>query len=635
MRILLVRTIVCCAVLLATAVCARAATLLGPGAIAAVVRDANGRPVADALVVADGPTTRSATTGTAGIATLQALPVGRYDVRVTRSGFAPLETAVAIGATTAAPMFLDLRVVATDLAGTRAAAQSIEPAASPADDPYVAHALAAAPEVDVVAGDTTSAAIVDGTSRNDSRAEIDGIPLAASAARGTALPFESALPLAKVDVAPGLAAAQSDTPRDAIGGVVDYRTAAIEPGATGGLEAGYDSAFGSFQHARFSGTFGRVGVLTEAITGGGADRTQIAKARYAFSGATSLGLASYSAQSADTVAPVAAADLQTKLGSATLEARTYRSAARDPAEVDRVGGTQILLDVPSGENRIALGYDRRTESASLANASAGQTYSTVTLRTSLQLARDVRLELGDAYGGGTALARRNDPHATLAVRATDHVTLRLSAGSAYATAPVATLAAATQSARESLRPPETSFGYRASADVRLDTNDRAFVAAYALRRYHTFAALAQARSTGIVLGLERHAPLGGFGGLASIDLARAYAFGAPQPVARDLDGLPLIAFTQLAGEASAKARISAEYRGRADIDVRLGTTFLGANNALAPRAIALGDAELAIPLGTLLAARLGLQNAFGARLSDPILAREFAPREVTLSLGRR
>ena len=599
------------------------------------MHDAGGRPVPNALVVAEGPTSRSATTASAGIVTLQAMPAGHYDVRVTRSGFAPLETTVALGAAAAAPVFLDLHVVATDLAGTRDAAQPIDTGASPADDPYVAHELAAAQEVDVTSRDTVSAAVVDGTSRNDTRAELDGIPLAASAARGAALSVPNALPLVKVDVVPGLAMAPSDTARDGVGGVIDYRTAAIDSAPSGGLEAGYDSAFGSFQHARFSGTFGRAGIMADAVTGGGADRSQIVKARYAFSGATSLGVASYTSQSADTIAPVSAADLQTKLGTATFEARTYRSAARDASEEDRVHGTQLSLDVPSGENRVALGFDRRSESASLANATAQQTYSTLTARAGLQLARNLRLELGDAYGGGTALARRHDPHASLFVRASDRVTLRASAGSAYATAPVATLAVATQDERASLARPETSFGYRAAADVQLDARDHAYAAVYTLRRYDALAALAGARSSGVVLGVERRAPLGGFGGLAYVDLDRAYSFGSAQAVARDLDATTLSAGAALPGDASSKARFVATYRGRSGVAVRLGTTLLGANSAFAAHALALGDAALAVPLGAQLSARIGLQNAFGARIADPILAREFTPRELTLTLGRR
>ena len=67
----------------------------------------------------------------------------------------------------------------------------------------------------------------------------------------------------------------------------------------------------------------------------------------------------------------------------------------------------------------------------------------------------------------------------------------------------------------------------------------------------------------------------------------------------------------------------------------VGTTFLGANNAFAGRAFALGDASLALPVGALFQARLGVENAFGRPIADPILAREFAPHEVTFSFGRR
>ena len=628
----------------------QAAIPYGPGAIAAVVRDTKGKPIVGALVVAQGPTTRQASTGPGGLIVLQVLPLGSYDVRVTSPGYAPTDTAIVVTGSRSGPQYLDLRLTSANLSSVASTATTVATAANPADDPFVGHALVALPGVDVVQnwrGDGSAAAL-DGTTPLESRVEVDGIPVADDFSGTAGLRFRNALALDGVDVTLGLDAAPRFTALDTIGGVVHYSTPSFSTGLQAGGEAGYDSSFGSFQHARYSQTFGPVGVLTDLVTGGGENRSQIFKTQYAFSGTTTLGIASYGTQSqapigADivtNVAPASAIDLQTKLGGASFEARTYQSSSRTTESVAAVGlasdariaGTQVSVDIPSGEALFAFGYDRRSETADAANATLQRTYSTLTARAGFPLAQAIRLELADAYGGGSEMSRRHSPHATLTVGAGQRLTLRLSAGSAFATMPLDTLTIIPVSERETA--PETSFGYRGALSFQLDGSDRAWVSVFTLRRYDALAALSQARARGAEIGFERKQDHAGLGALAFLTLQRAYGFGALQPFARVFT-LPQYSEMQLPGDAYSKARLAVTYRVPGTVDVRIGTTFLGSNNALAQSGFALGDASLGVSLGSLLQARIGIENAFGRRITDPALATEFAPHEITFSLGRR
>jgi hypothetical protein len=619
---------------------AQAAVPYGPGAIAAVVRDTKGNAIVGALIVAQGPTTRQAVSGAGGLVVLQALPLGPYDVRVTNPGYTSTDTSIVVAGSRSGPQYLDLRLATADLSSASAAAITASTALNPADDPFIGHALVAMRGVDVVPnwrGDGSAAAL-QGTTPLESRVEVDGIPVADDFSGTAGLRFRNALALDGVDVTLGLAAAPRYTALDTIGGVVTYRTPAFSTGLEAGAEAGYDSSYGSFQHARYSQTFGPLGVLTDLVTGGGENRTQIVKAQYAFSTSTSLAIDSYGSQSQTlvgtqeltNVAPTSAIDLRTKIGSASFEARTYQSSSRTTddstfglATDDRIAGTQVSADVSAGEALLSLGYDRRTEFATASETTLQRSYSTITAQGTIPLAQAVRLELADAYGGGSDLARRHSPHATLTVGAGERLTLRLSAGSAFATLPLDALALLPMNERDDA--PETSFGYRGALNFKFDDSDRAWMSLFTLRRFDALAALSQARSRGAEIGFERAQDHAGLGALAYITLQRAYGFGAAQPYA-SLFALPAYSDMQLSGDAYSKARVAFTFRLPSTLDVRVGTTFLGANNALAQSGFALGDASLGVSLGTLVQARIGIENAFGHRITDPVLAGEYAPR---------
>ena len=135
-----------------------AQVVLGPGAIVSSVRDASGKPVAGALVVAEGPTTRQAVTSAAGIVTLLGLPLGKYVVSVSRSGYESTTASVVIRSRTDGIKLLKLSVLPATFADLATA--SLTGTAPRLDEsaPYAAQALAAAVVPDIVPGQAHAAA---------------------------------------------------------------------------------------------------------------------------------------------------------------------------------------------------------------------------------------------------------------------------------------------------------------------------------------------------------------------------------------------------------------------------------------------------------------------------------------------
>lgn len=621
--------------------------MLGPGIIVASVHDAAGKPIAGALIVADGPTERQATTSQAGIVTLNALPLGTYGLRVTRSGYEPTAASVRLGSRGEGPKFVSVRLVVTSFADIRETA-AVVPAGNGAD-PIVAHALTGLPAVSIVAGDNAQAGLsLAGTSPDESRAELDGIPIPGGSAGLAAVRFRNALSLDRIEVAEG-PFVDSPSLRDAIGGIVDYRTPDISLSPSVLATVGHDSAFGTFQQLRFSDTFGRLGVLTDAVTGDGENRSQTAKLEYALGAVAEIGVAAYGSQSSagnalgtvQNLAPAYAADVRAKLGVATAEARAYESVSDTSifgpssgsfGENARVDGFQLGLDVPVGTDSLSVDFDRRRELATFsAGTSYDQTFSTLALRTDFGLGSAARLDLGAAASSGTQLQSRIDPQALFTIHPTRALTLRLAAGSGFASAPDAVRGSEVASA--GLDVPETSFGYRASIETPLRGKSRAWASAFELRRFDRFASLADARSSGVAAGFDAPAQPGTLGALAYVELTRTYAYGPGQPVSRYATLMPLQPLSQLSGDPYSKARFELDYHSTTGIVFAAGTTFLGSGNALSGRAVALGDASVRLSFGRIGALTLGLSNAFGAVVSDPALAPLYAPRELTLTLG--
>ncbi|MBD5605405.1 MAG: carboxypeptidase regulatory-like domain-containing protein [Candidatus Eremiobacteraeota bacterium] len=626
---------------------AAAEVALGPGAVVARVRDANGKALPGTLVRLTGPTTRDATTNTAGVAVLVALPAGRYDLSISHAGYATYASSVTIGQAANAPLVFAPQLQVASFANLGNAAGVVAAAADDVatDDPYAAHGFERDASLDVVAGAATPALSVDGTAPYESHVEIDGIPLAGGARSPESVRFRDAPGLDGVQIA-AAPFVEGSSPRDAIGGVVNVRTPAVDGPAVAGFDAGYDSSFGSFQHARAVQSYGDLSSAFDAVTGGGEARSQTVKARYAFSSGAAFDVASYGAQAAGTIgtvgvtsnAPAYSAGLRLGVGAGTFDARTYAStldvttslvSPATPAETAHDRGVQLAYDLPLGSDRIRFSFDRRGERTTLGTApTIDQTFTTFVTRGDFAVARAVRVELADAYGGGTMLRARNDPSVSLAYRPSSAVVVRLAAGSAYATAPDGLLASRT--AASPALAPETAFGYRLTGELRPGANDRVWVAAYRERRFETFAPLADAANDGAGAGYA-HAPSRGFGAFGSFDVARVERYGAVQSFARVA---PAYDAGETGGEPGSKARVAVTYRTAGGCESRAGTTLVGNGNALAQRAVLLGDVSLCVPVFGIVTARLGENNVFGTAVTDPLLAPLFRPREFYLTIGR-
>jgi hypothetical protein len=619
--------------------------MLGPGAIVSSVRDANGKPVAGALVVADGPTTRQAVTSAAGIVTLLGLPLGKYVVSVTRSGFEPTSANVVIRSRSEGIALLKLSVAPATFADLSTASVTGTSPRLDENAPYAAQALTAAVVPDVVPAFSHVAPALEGTQPGETLVELDGIPIAGGPGGVATLRARNALQLTAIDVALGPVLPDTSV-EGAIGGTIDYRTAPIATSLDTHLEFGSDSVLGAFEHARLSDTYGKIGLLADVVAGSGDMRSQTLKARLAFSSTTALDAALYGSQSTlaqgtstlENNAPASALDLHTKLGTIALRGRIFDSEAQTTNEGTAavanegwdVRGLQLASDIPLGEDRLSSAFDRRNERAVFGSAPPiDETLTTLRLKADLQLSQDSRLELGDAVSGGTYVRRRNDPFVALALHPAGALTLRLAAGGAYAT-PLDVLGSAGP-AGALAGVPETSFGLRASVDAALAGGDHARVAAFELRRYDTFSALSQARSSGFEFGYERQPLPGRLGVLASAAFTRTYAFGAPAPADR-FAGVPLLDGEQLANDPFAKGRLAFAYRS-ATTEFDVGSTLLGANNALANHAVLLGDVSLRLSLASFAAVRLGIENLFGQTVSDPRLAPLYPPHEFTVTIG--
>jgi hypothetical protein len=622
------------------------------GAIVSSVRDDAGNPVGGALVVAAGPTTRTATTNAAGIVTLLGLPPGTYSVRVTRSGFEPYVTVAKIGTQAAGIKILDVHVSADTFADAGSAAMGATSMPfNGANAPYVAPELTAGlaadllPVQSIVSPLAMPALALEGTRPGETRAELDGIPLAGGSASGATLRFRDTLDLADAQFVEGPSLSTSSLD-GAIGGIVDYRTPRISQTFTNALDVGYDSAFGSFEHVRSSDTYEKIGALLDVVSGEGDNTSATAKAHLTLSAATSIAVAAYEAHDATTQsgtsyvddAPAFAAQLRTTIGSGTLQGRVFSSdsdtttaVGSAPLETEswQWRGLTLDYDVPLGENSLTVGYDRRSDGLSVDGGDEiAQSVTTLRLVADLQLSHLTRLDIGDAVARGSSLPFRNDPQVALALQAGGNVTLRFAAGSAYETAPEELAAAA--GAGEAFAP-ETSFGLRASAEFATHAGDHLSAAAFQVRRFDSFAQLADARSTGVEFGFERPSLPGRLGVDAGLDLTRTYATGLEQPYQRTLLATPSLAGMQLAGDPYSKARLALTYDATI-AEVRIGATLLGANNALSDRAAALADVSLRLRVAQIAALRLGFENAFGQAVADPELAPLYPPREVTFTL---
>ncbi len=625
---------------------------IGPGVISAFVRDPAGRPIVGALVIADGPTYRTATTSIAGIVTLLGLPLGKYDVRITHAGYSPYKKQVAVSSDPTGSV-LRVSVARSSLALGEQIGSTIDNVSLGDDvDTFASHVVETTQDAElapVTGAHAGVAATLLGTGAGETRVELDGIPIAGGSSSYAAVRFRNSIGLDGVSFEEG-PVVSTPTVRDAVGGIIDYRTPDFRSLSAVSGDFGYSSTYGAFQHVTTSDTFGKLGIVADAVTGGGENRTQTLKARFALSSTTSFDLATYGSQSATTaggvdvatVAPAYAFGMRTSLGSAAVQIREFGSevsssspmtTAFSPANADaRTRGVQSEIDLPLGSDSASFTFDRRTEAASDLGAhdaqSVAQTFTTLGARTDLRLSKDTGLEIGDEYAGGTSISHRNDPHVSFEYDPSQHLTIRGSLGSSYATAPLAVVAVQPGGTRG--LQPETDFGYRLGVDDDLDGLDRVSAALFDLRQYDRFATYANARTLGLDVGFARAPLAAGLGGDASITLERVVGFGPLQPGDRIENELTALSLDQIEGDPYATIHTHVNYRMGHGIVLGVAGTILGADNALSNRAIGFVDATAVVPIARFGQVRVGENNLLGTLVADPLLAPYYVPREFTV-----
>jgi hypothetical protein len=603
-------------------------------------------------VAANGPTSRDAVTGPAGFVTLQALPTGTYDVSASLGGFDAVDAVVVVTGGRGDAKLVDLQLHPATPSELRATAGStVSSQRIAAVDPNVAAQLLQSAGVAVLpASSATGAALsLEGTAPNESRFTLDGVPLPAGAGAG-ALRAVNALVLDRVEIAPGPFTGGNVT-RNAIGGVVNYRTTPLEPSPTtqfaGAATSGYQSGFGAFQvlNAQVSGT--AYGASLSAVTGSGDNRAQLVKAAYAVSPATSLALMAYGSQSDATAnlpssnAPAYAVDLSSQIEGGTFSARSYGSSATnvtlpgsvsEPLAFDRIRGFSFGYALPAGTTTLSFAYDRSHELATATNgASVDQGYSSVALRADLPLTARLRVNAADVLSSGTGMTRRNDPQLGVAYRASERLTLHASAGTAFSTAPLSVALAAGRAA--STLAPETSRGVQAGASERLNGNDSLGIDSFALAIDNRFANLSQARSSGVVVSFKHVAARAGLSAGGYVGLTQSYAYGTPQAIARYATLLPNGYGAQTTGVPYGNGRLQLGYRRPSGLEVDVGSTYYGRNSAYGTAASAPLDATLHVPIAGPIAAQFGVRNVFGRPPPASVAETYGYPNEVTFSLG--
>jgi len=611
---------------------------IGPGAIAAIVKDAQGKPLAGVHVSASGPALREAETGASGYVALQALPLGTYRLRAERGGYDPLERTVSVSAA----VTKGVKVIALQLAPLNFATLRTPPGSTIVtqpianDDPNVAHQLGFVPGVTLVPSVVPQAGGVslDGTPPQDARFMLDGIPLAGGGSQA-ALRARNALVLDSIAVAPGVYGAGGLALRNAIGGTVNYQTAPLGANQDLTLGVGYDDGFGSYQSLSYARTAGGLGFAFGAVTGSGDNRAQTLKAAYNLSSATTIDLAAYGSQTSAvpraglpaTSAPAYAFVVSTSVETGTLRVRTYGSSLGG----DRISGNQIAYDVPVGGELFSLGYDRSSEQFEAGASTQSQTTSSLLLRGEAPLGKAVRFSVADVLSSGTGVPARGDPQFGLVYRAANGLTLQASAGSSYATEP---LVASNPAVPRVSTLPATAFAYQLSAAARLTPLDAVTLDAFRIDQTNRFASLSDARSTGATLSFA-HVVAAGISVGAYANLLRSYAHGSVQPAWRyAATGDVVAAGAQFAAMPYASGRVQVAYRRADGTLLSVGTTYYGANNGLGPSATALTDVALGVPVGKLFNAQLGVRNLFGT-IPPPSATYLYGGKgELTLSVGQ-
>ena len=254
----------------------------GPtGAITGLVRDNGGKPLAAVKVQLTGPVTRTTASAADGTFSFGHLPAGTYALFATAGGFESAGLAglnISAGGTVNANVTLAAATLSSlrEIGHVTASRSSINtsPAAIASlssqdyidrSQPQVVSLLDELPGVELNrnssgAPGANAEVAIRGAATYETQNLIDGHPVSAGTYGDYVATFLNALILDDVEVAKG-PGALGNTIENAVGGTVNFRTPQIAAHETARFLAGYNSFDGSYYAARYSNTFGKVGVL--------------------------------------------------------------------------------------------------------------------------------------------------------------------------------------------------------------------------------------------------------------------------------------------------------------------------------------------------------------------------------------
>ncbi|MGH9208929.1 MAG: TonB-dependent receptor domain-containing protein, partial [Acidimicrobiales bacterium] len=248
------------------------------------VSDAAKAPVAGAALALSGPVSRSATTGKDGSFSFAGLPLGTYQLSVTKGGFQSLSVSgIEVGVSPGTPLALTLAQASLanlrqigEVSVNRKTALNTSPAAvaSVGINQYIQQSqeqinglLDQLPGVELnrfssgTPGANTAVAI-RGAATYETQDLIDGHPVSTGTDGDYLTNFLNAFVFQSVDVDKG-PGALPNTIANAVGGTVNFVTPSISATPTGMVLAGYDSFNGSFYGVLGSDTIGKVGFLVD------------------------------------------------------------------------------------------------------------------------------------------------------------------------------------------------------------------------------------------------------------------------------------------------------------------------------------------------------------------------------------
>jgi len=301
-------------------------------------------------------------------------------------------------------------------------------------------------------------------------------------------------------------------------------------------------------------------------------------------------------------------------------------------QLDILHGADFEYDLPIGQNSFALGYDThadRSSSCSGADPSfppsecsiqgVKTTSSTFSLRGNIHLNDRTTLDLGNYFSHTSYVGSRYDPRLGLVFRPTSRIALRASYGTGYA-APYANIVdhvsrktyySSTQTK------PETSSSYNVGADVSLGGDAKFGIDVYNTMIHNRFAQLfsktpgtfngiaynqvngsinqANTATRGIEMTFAK-SPRFGFGGSASLDLMRSYAFNTDFTLNQQGNYGNIADGAQTVGDPYTHGRAEVSYTTPKSVKIVFGMSYYGANNSYNEAGFAMFDAQLAAPL---------------------------------------